>query len=90
MHEAIKQTTPQGPKPIKLAYEMTRLSTEEPEEQSKEADQTQAEAAISLYLFLIGEKGRFEMGDRPGQRPYLPEKRREIVQEAARKRLKKK
>jgi len=68
--------------PNKLAYEIARLSTEEPEEEPKEPDQTQAQSAISAYLSLIGKKGGLKGG--PARAKKLSaKKRKEIARRAA-------
>lgn len=71
--------------PNQLAYEIARLSTEEEEEKPKVPDQTQAEAAISAYLSLIGKKGGLKGG--PARAKKLSaKKRKEISQKAAKAR----
>ena len=76
--------------PNQLAYEITRLSTEEkPEEQPKVPDQTQAQSAISAYLSLIGKRGGLKGG--PARAKKLSaKKRKEIAQGAAKARWAKK
>ena len=66
------------------------MSTEEePEEKPKVPDQTQAEAAISAYLSLIGKKGGLKGG--PARAKKLSAKRRkEIAEKAATARWSKK
>jgi hypothetical protein len=71
--------------PNQLAREIVRLSTEEEEEQPKIPDQTQAEAAISAYLSLIGKKGGLKGG--PARAKKLnAEERRKIAEKAAKAR----
>ena len=75
--------------PNQLAYEITRFSTEEPEEPPRVSDQTQAEAAISAYLSLIGKKGGLKGG--PARAKKLSSKKRKaIAQNAAKARWAKK
>jgi transposase len=71
--------------PNQLAREIVRLSTEEEEEKPKVPDQTQAEAAISAYLSLIGKKGGLKGG--PARAKKLStKKRKEIAKKAAKAR----
>jgi hypothetical protein len=72
--------------PNQLAYEITRLSTEEePEEKPHVPDQTQAEEAIKAYLSLIGKKGGLKGG--PARAKKLTAgRRKQIAKEAARMR----
>lgn len=65
--------------PNQLAHEIVRLSTEEPEEQSKE------KSAISEYLSQIGRKGGLKGGKARAAR-LTEERRKEIAKDAATKR----
>ncbi len=69
-----------------MAAEIVRMSTEdEPEEQPKIPDQTQAEEAIKAYLSLIGKKGGLKGG--PARAKKLSaKKRKEIAEKAAKTR----
>ena len=72
--------------PNQLAYEITRLSTEEePEEKPQVPDQTQAEEAISAYLSLIGKKGGLKGGPARAKK-LTAKKRKEIAEKAAKAR----
>ena len=74
--------------PNKLAYEIGRLSTEEPEEKPKDPQET-AQNAISEYLALIGKRGGLKGG--PARAKKLSaKKRKEIAQKAAKTRWAKK
>jgi len=71
--------------PNRLAYEIVRLSTEEPEEKPKEPEQTDERSAISKYLSEIGKKGGLKGG--PARAKKLSKKRRiEIAKDAAKSR----
>ena len=52
--------------PNKLAYEIVRLSTEDPEE-PKEAEIPTERSAISEYLATIGRKGGLKRGGQGGE-----------------------
>ena len=73
--------------PNKLAYEIVRLSTEDPEE-PKEAEIPTERSAISEYLATIGCKGGLKGGARAEK--LSAEKRKEIFQKAANARWNKK
>ena len=67
--------------PNQLAYEIVRLSTEEPEEKTP----PQEKSAISKYLSEIGRKGGLRGG--PARAKKLSKKqRKEIAQKAAKAR----
>jgi hypothetical protein len=67
--------------PNKLAYEIAKLSTEEPEETPKNPQEA-AQNAISEYLALIGKRGGLKGG--PARAKKLSsKKRKEIAQNAA-------
>jgi hypothetical protein len=70
--------------PNQLAYEIVRLTTEEPEEIPKNP-QEEAQNAISEYLALIGKRGGLKGG--PARAKKLSaKKRREIALKAAKTR----
>jgi len=74
--------------PNKLAYEITRLSTEEQEEKPKDPQEA-AQKTISEYLALIGKRGGLKGG--PARAKKLSaKKRKEIAQKAAQIRWSKK
>ena len=74
--------------PNKLAYEIVRLSTEEPEEKPIEPEQPKERSPISEYLAQIGRKGGLKGG--PARAKKLSsKKRKEIAQKAAETRWKK-
>ena len=67
-----------------LAYEIVRLSTEEPDE--AEAEELKAERSdISKYLAEIGRKGGLK-GGKARHDKLTPERRKEIAQKAAKAR----
>jgi hypothetical protein len=68
--------------PNKLAYEIARLSTEEPEEKPKEPEPLNERSPISEYLAQIGRKGGLKGG--PARAKKLSAKKRmEIAKKAA-------
>ncbi len=74
--------------PNKLAYEIVRLSTEEPEEKPNEPEPVKERSPISEYLSQIGKKGGLKGG--PARAKALTsKKRKEIAQKAAIARWKK-
>jgi len=74
--------------PNQLAYEIARLSTEEPEEKPIEPEQP-ARSPIAEYLSQIGKKGGLKGG--PARARKLSVKRRkEIARKAAKTRWAKK
>ncbi|MEI9479302.1 MAG: hypothetical protein WCO26_22405 [Deltaproteobacteria bacterium] len=75
--------------PNQLAYEIARLSTEEPEEKSKEPEQPKERSPISEYLAQIGRKGGLKGGPARA-RKLSAKKRKEIAQKAAKTRWAKK
>lgn len=76
--------------PNKLALEIVRLSTEEPEETAKptEKEQPKERSPISKYLAEIGRKGGLK-GGKARAKALSAEKRKEIAQKAAKTRWKK-
>jgi hypothetical protein len=69
----------------KLAHEIVRLSTDEPEEKPIEPEQSKERSLISEYLSQIGHKGGLKGG--PARAKKLSsKKRKEIAQKAALKR----
>jgi hypothetical protein len=66
----------------KLAHEIVRLSTEEPEEQSERSE-------ISKYLSEIGRKGGLK-GGKARAESLSAKKRKDIAKKAAQERWKKK
>lgn len=66
--------------PNKLAYEVVRLSTEEPDEKQQEE-----RSAISKYLSEIGRKGGLKGGKARAEK-LSARKRKAIAQKAARAR----
>lgn len=76
-----KQPLPKDPN--KLAHEIVRLSTEEPEEQPTE------QSAISKYLSEIGRKGGLK-GGKVRAETLSAKRRKEIAKNAAETRWKKK
>jgi hypothetical protein len=71
--------------PNKLAYEIVRLSTAEPQEKTIEPEQPKERSPISEYLSKIGKKGGLKGG--PARAKKLSAKRRkEIAKEAAKMR----
>ena len=75
--------------PNKLAYEIVRLSTEEPEDKPKEPEPPKERDPISEYLAQIGRKGGLKGG--PARAKKLSaKKRKEIAQRAAKTRWSKK
>jgi len=74
--------------PNKLAYEIVRLSTHEPEEEPIEPEQPKERDPISEYLSQIGKKGGLKGG--PARAKKLSsKKRKEIARKAAMARWKK-
>ncbi len=72
--------------PNKLAFEIVRLSTEEPEPEEPAKEQPKpARSAIQEYLAEIGRKGGLKGGKVRAAR-LTPEQRSEIAKHAARKR----
>jgi hypothetical protein len=67
----------------KLAYEIARLSTEEPAEQ-REAEQPKKDP-ISEYLSMIGKRGGLKGGPARAKK-LTSKKRKEIAQKAAKAR----
>jgi hypothetical protein len=68
--------------PNKLAYEIVRLSTEEPEEKAIEPEPPKERSPISEYLAEIGRKGGLKGG--PARAKKLSVKqRKEIARKAA-------
>jgi hypothetical protein len=68
--------------PNKLAYEIVRLSTDEPEEKSTETEQPKERSPISEYLSQIGKRGGLKGG--PARAKKLSaKKRKEIARKAA-------
>ena len=75
--------------PNKLAYEIVRLSTDEPEEKPIEPEQPKERSEISKYLSEIGTRGGLKGG--PARAKNLSaKKRKEIAQKAAKARWGKK
>jgi hypothetical protein len=72
--------------PNKLAYEIVRMSTEEPETPAKE-EPPKERSAISEYLANIGRKGGLKGGKARAEK-LTPEQRKEIAKKAARSRWK--
>ncbi len=68
----------------KLAYEIVRLSTEEPEEPTKEEPPIER-SAISKYLAEIGRKGGLKGGKARAEK-LDPEQRKKIAKKAAKAR----
>lgn len=64
-----------------LAYEIVRLSTEEPEEKPIEPEQPKERSLISEYLSQIGKKGGLKGG--PARAKKLSAKRRSIIAQGA-------
>lgn len=77
--------------PNKLAYEIMRLSTEEPDEPTEPdpPEQPPERSAISEYLATIGRKGGLKGGKARADK-LTPERRKEIARAAAAKRWKNK
>jgi len=69
----------------KRAYEIFRLSVEEPEEKAAEPEKSE----ISKYLAKIGRKGGLK-GGKARAESLSAERRKEIAEEAAKKRWAKK
>jgi hypothetical protein len=72
----------------KLAHEIVRMSTEEPEDKLKEQPNKER-SPISEYLAEIGRKGGLKGGKIRAQR-LTPKRRKEIARQAAQKRWEKK
>lgn len=72
--------------PSQLAYEIVRLSTEEPEEREAPPEER---SEISKYLSEIGRKGGIK-GGKARANKLTPERRKEIAQKAVQKRWEKK
>lgn len=71
--------------PNRLAFEIMRISTEEPEEKAIEAEQPKERSPISEYLSQIGRKGGLKGG--PARAKKLSsKKRKEIAKKAAKTR----
>lgn len=70
--------------PNKLAFEIVRLSTEEPEETSRPTakEPPKKRSPISEYLAQIGRKGGLKGGKARAEK-LSPERRSEIAKEAA-------
>jgi hypothetical protein len=64
--------------PNKLAYEIVKMSTEEP----TEPEQPQERSEISKYLAEIGRKGGLKGGKARAEK-LTPERKKEIAQKAA-------
>ena len=72
--------------PNKLAFEIVRLSTEEPESPAESPPKPPKERSlISEYLAEIGRKGGLRGGKARADK-LTPERRKEIAQNAAKKR----
>jgi len=71
--------------PNKLAYEIVRLSTEEPDEKEQPPEER---SEISKYLAEIGRKGGLKGGKARADK-LTPERKKEIAQKAAQTRWKK-
>ena len=83
-----RSSKPLSKDPNKLAYEIARLSTEEPEEKPKEPERPKRDP-ISEYLSQIGRKGGLKGG--PARAKKLSaKKRKEIARNAAKTRWAKK
>jgi len=72
----------------KLAHEIVRMSTEEPEDKPKEQPNKER-SPISEYLAEIGRRGGLKGGKIRAQR-LTPKRRKEIARQAAQKRWEKK
>jgi hypothetical protein len=70
--------------PNKLAFEIVRMSTEEPEPEQP-VEPPKQRSAISEYLAEIGRKGGLKGGKARAEK-LTPEQRKEIAQKAAKKR----
>jgi len=68
--------------PNKLAFEIVRLSTEEPEEKPKEPEQPKERSPVSEYLSQIGKKGGLKGGPATAKK-LSSKKRNEIARKAA-------
>jgi hypothetical protein len=64
--------------PSQLAYEIVRLSTEEPDEKEQQDERSE----ISKYLAEIGRRGGLK-GGKARHAKLTPERRKEIAQKAA-------
>ena len=71
--------------PNKLAYEIVRLSTEEPEAPKKEEEKFIERSAMSEYLATIGRKGGLKGGKARAEK-LTAEQRKEISRKAAKAR----
>ena len=74
--------------PNKLAHEIVRLSTEEPNEQTPTTEPSKERSPISQYLAEIGRKGGLRGGKARAEK-LSAKKRKEIAQRAAQARWKK-
>ena len=76
-----RSSKPRPKDPNQLAYEVARLSTEEPEEKPVEPEQPKERDPISKYLSEIGKKGRAQGG--PARARKLSSKKRKEIERIA-------